>query len=87
MSGQKPPRLSQVVQGVVSQLLGSRPTRTIREVLDPGRRYKRFGLREVQGLLANLARADTSPVPTAASAVRSPFTGHRLLSVLVAQAG
>src|SRR5438105_6959540 len=55
MSGQKPPRLPQVVQGTLSQVLGSRATRAIREMLDPGRRHKRFDSAQVQALLENMA--------------------------------
>ncbi len=84
MSGQKPPRTSQVVQGLVSNLAGPGVTRAIREKLDPGRRHKRFGLSEVHGLLGRMAAVDPTPATAAASAVRNPFTGLALLSVRVA---
>jgi surface carbohydrate biosynthesis protein len=81
MSGQKPPRASQLAQGALAQLLGSRATRAMREALDPGRRHKRFDLVQVQGLLDRMALADPVPVQASASALRNPYSGHRLLSV------
>lgn len=85
ISGQKPPRLSQVTQGVISQLLGSRVTRAMREALDPGRRHKRFALSEVQQLLKKFDLADASPFGTIAAALHNPYTGHQLLTVAVNQ--
>ena len=85
-SGQKPPRPGQLAQGVASQVVGSRATRRIRELLDPGRRHKRFSLTEVQALLAAMAAADGSPIAATASGLGNPFVGHRLTSVLVAPA-
>jgi surface carbohydrate biosynthesis protein len=86
MSGQSAPRPAQLAQGVAAQILGSRATRRIREAIDPGRRHKRFHLNEVQTLLSSFAAADGSPLAAEASAVRSSFTGHRLLSTLVSRA-
>lgn len=83
ISGQKPPRLSQVAQGVVSQVLGSRSTRAMREVLDPGRRHKRFALSEVQDVLSKFVLNDASPFTAIATARHSPYTGHQLLTVAV----
>jgi len=87
MSGQKPPRAAQLAQGVLTQLMGSRATRAMRETLDPGRRHKRFDLAQVQGLLDRMALADPAPAQASAAGLRNPYSGHRLLSVRVARPG
>jgi surface carbohydrate biosynthesis protein len=87
MSGQKPPRAQQIAQGALTQVLGSRATRALREALDPGRRHKRFDVEQVQGLLDRMAHADLEPVRADAGGLRNPYGGHGLLSVRVAPAG
>jgi len=87
MSGQKPPRLAQLAQGVLAQVAGSRAVRSAREALDAGRRAKRFDPAQVQGLLDGFARADPQTVRAGAGMLRHPFAGHRLLSVRVARSG
>jgi surface carbohydrate biosynthesis protein len=84
-SGQKTARAVQLAQGALTQVLGSRATRAMREVLDPGRRQKRFAVAEVQGLLDGMAAADSSPVRPVAGGMRNPYSGHRLLSVRISQ--
>lgn len=85
-SGQRPPRLGQVAQGTAAQMLGSRVMRSIREAMDPGRWHKRFSMDQVSVLVRQMAKADPSPVPVAVGPLRSPYTGHALLSVSIAAA-
>ena len=86
-SGQRRARVAQLAQGTLTQIFGSRATRAMREFLDPGRRQKRFAVAEVQGLLDSMAAADSAPVRPLAHGMRNPYSGHRLLSVRVAQPG
>ena len=87
MSGQRPPRPKQLAQGIAAQVVGSRVLRRIREAMDPGRRHKRFGLEQVQRLVDGMADADPHPADTRAEGLRSPYTGHELLSILIVPAG
>lgn len=86
MSGQRPPRLVQLVQGAAAQIVGTPAVRGFREWLDPGRVFKRFGLGQVQSLVEEMTSADPSPAEARVASLHSPYTGHRLLSVLVGPA-
>jgi surface carbohydrate biosynthesis protein len=82
-SGQRQSTLPQRIQGVTAFVLGTPVTRAIREMLDPGRVYKRFDRAQVADLLQRFASVDAKPVAAEASTLSSPVAGRRMLSILV----
>jgi hypothetical protein len=82
-SGRQPASISQHLQGLASNVVGTGRMGRLRDARDPGRRVKRFTAKKVTDTLGLLAAAEGATFAPTARISHHPITGMALLSVEV----